>query len=128
MAEKKLEKWGERLDIRLCENPFLQIPFFDNTFDVVASTYSIHHLTDDVKQLAIVEMKRVMKPEGRIITGDVMFKDATDKARALAEYSDMEDEYQPTLDTFLTMFADEGFTIETKQMADTVWIVTAELG
>ena len=73
------------------------------------------------------EMKRVVKPEGRIVVGDVMFKDAADKARALAEYRDMEDEYQPTLDTFLAMFRDEGFTVETKQMADTVWIVMAEL-
>lgn len=127
MAEQKLDKWGELFDIRLCENPFLGIPFFDSTFDVVASTYSIHHLTDDAKRLAIVEMKRVMKPDGRIIIGDVMFQNAADKARALSEYPDMEDEYQPMLDIFLRMFLDEGFTAEAEQMADTVWIVIAEL-
>lgn len=127
MAEKKVEKWGEQFDIRVCENPFLETPFFDNTFDVVVSTYSIHHITDDAKQLAIVEMKRVMKPDGRIIIGDVMFKDSEDKNRALWEYSDMEDEYQPTLDTFLDMFSDDGFMAEAEQMADTVWIVLAEL-
>ncbi|MFC1719018.1 class I SAM-dependent methyltransferase, partial [Candidatus Poribacteria bacterium] len=97
------------------------------TFDVIASTYSIHHLTDDAKRLAVTEMKRVMRPDGRAIIGDVMFRDATDKARALSEYSDMEDEYQPTLDTFLAMFVDEGFTVGIKQMADTVWVVHAEL-
>ena len=127
IAEKKVEKWGEQFDIRICENPFLEIPFFDNTFDVVASTYSIHHITDDAKRLAIVEMKRVMKPDGKIVIGDVMFTDSEDKARALSEYSDMEDEYQPTLDTFLDMFSDEGFIAEAEQMADTVWIVLAEL-
>ncbi len=128
MAEQKVERWGERFDVRICENPFLEIPFFDNTFDVIASTYSIHHLTDDAKRLAVTEMKRVVRPDGIIIIGDVMFKDAADKARALSEYSDMEDEYQPTLDTFLTMFVDEGFTVGIKQMADTVWVVRAELG
>ena len=127
MAEQKVERWGKRSDIRICENPFLEIPFFDNTFDVIASTYSIHHLTDDAKRLAVIEMKRVMRPDGVIIIGDVMFKDAADKVRALSEYPDMEDEYQPTLDTFLTMFVDEGFTVGIKQMADTVWIVRAEL-
>lgn len=127
MAEKKVEKWGDLFDIRICENPFLEIPFFDNTFDVVASTYSIHHITDDAKGLAVVEMKRVMKPDGRIVIGDVMFKDSADKARALSEYPDMEDEYQPTLDTFLDMFSDEGFIAEAEQTADTVWIVLAEL-
>ena len=127
MAEKKAEKWGEQFDIRVCENPFLETPFFDNTFDVVASTYAIHHITDDAKRLAIVEMKRVMKPDGRIVIGDVMFEDSADKARALLEYPDMEDEYQPTLDTFLDMFSDEGFIAEAEQVADTVWIVLAEL-
>ena len=127
MAEKKAKKWGDQFDIRVCENPFLETPFFDNTFDVVASTYSIHHITDDAKRLAIVEMKRVMKPDGRIVIGDVMFEDSADKARALLEYPDMEDEYQPTLDTFLDMFSDEGFIAEAEQVADTVWIVLAEL-
>jgi hypothetical protein len=72
-------------------------------------------------------MKRVLKPNGRIIIGDVMFKDAADKARALAEYPDLEDEYQPMLDAFPIMFEYEGFTVEIKQMADTVWIVYAKL-
>ena len=127
MAEQKVAEWNGRFEIRLCENPFLDIPFFSDTFHVIASTYAIHHITDDVKWLAIQEMKRVLRPDGRIIIGDVMFRDAADKARALAEYSDMEDEYQPMLDSFRKMFADAGFVAETKQIADTVWIVRAEL-
>lgn len=128
MAEKKIEEWGKRFEIRVCENPFLEIPFFDDTFDIVASTYSIHHLADNAKRLAIAEMKRVMRPDGKIVIGDVMFQDESDKARALAEYKDMEDEYQSILDTLLSMFSDEDFAVETEQIADTVWIVIAELG
>ena len=59
--------------------------------------------------------------------GDVMFRDAADKARPLAQYPDMEDEYQPTLNTFPCMFEDEGFSVEVQQMADTVWIVCARI-
>lgn len=55
-----------------------------------------------------------------------MFKDAKDKVRALAEYPDLEDEYQPLLDTFPKMFENEGFSVEIEQMADTVWIVLAK--
>jgi len=127
IAERKVVEWGERFQIQLCENPFLDIPFPDQTFDVAASTYTIHHITDDTKRLSIKEMKRVLKPNGRIIIGDVMFKDAADKARALAEYPDLEDEYQPMLDAFPIMFENEGFTVVIKQMADTVWIVCAKL-
>ena len=127
MAEQKVAEWEGRFQVQVCEEPFLEIPFSDNTFDVVASTYSIHHITDHAKRLSVREMKRVLKPKGRVVTGDVMFRNASDKARALTEYPDMEDEYQPMLDTFPDMFRDEGFVVEVKQMADTVWIVRAEL-
>jgi len=127
MADRKMMKWKGKFQTQLCENPFLEIPFPDRTFDVVASTYSIHHLTDNAKRMSVREMKRVLKPSGTIIIGDVMFKNATDKARALAEYSDMEDEYQPLLDTFPNMFEDEGFEVGVEQMVDTVWIVCAKL-
>jgi len=126
IAERKAIEWEGRFQIQLCENPLLEIPFPDQTFDIVASTYTIHHITDDAKRLSIKEMKRVLKPNGRIIIGDVMFKNAADKARALAENPDLEDEYQPMLNTFPNMFEDEGFTVEVKQMADTVWIVCAK--
>jgi len=127
IAGQKMIEWGGRFQIQLCENPLLEIPFPDQIFDIVASTYTIHHITDNAKRLSIKEMKRVLKPNGRIIIGDVMFKDAADKARALTKYPDLEDEYQPMLDTFPNMFEDEGFTVEIKQMADTVWIVWAKL-
>ena len=127
MAEQKVAQWEGRFQVQLCQDPFLEIPFPDNTFDVIASTYSIHHITDHAKRLSVREMKRVLKPNGRVVIGDVMFRNSADKTRALAEYSDMEDEYQPILDTFPDMFKDEGFTVEVKQMADTVWIVCAEL-
>ena len=125
IAERKVEEWKGRFQIRLCEDPFLQIPFPEQTFNVVASTFSIHHISDDAKRLSIREMKRVLKLNGQVIIGDVMFKDAGDKLRALTEYPDMEDEFQPMLDTFPKMFEDEGFSVEIEQVADTVFIVCA---
>jgi putative AdoMet-dependent methyltransferase len=127
MAGQKTDKWKGHFQIKLCENPFLEVMFPENTFDIIASTYSIHHITDDEKRLSVKEMKRVLKPAGHIIIGDVMFKEPADKIRALAEYPDMENEYQATLDTFPDMFADEGFDVEIEQIADTVWIICARL-
>ncbi len=125
IAERKVAEWKGRLEIQLCENPFLSIPFRKNTFDVVASTFSIHHISEEGKRLSIREMKRNLKLKGRVIIGDVMFKDTADKTRALVEYRDLENEYQPTLDTFLGMFEDEGFTAEVEQVADIVYVVSA---
>lgn len=128
LAELKVKEWKGHFQIRLCEDPFLQIPFPEQTFNIIASTYSIHHISDEVKRLSIQEMKRVLKPNGQVIIADVMFKDTADKLRALSEYSDMEDEYQPMLDTFPKMFEDEWFSVEVEQVADTVWIVCARFG
>jgi len=125
IAEPKVVEWKGRFQVRLCEDPFLKIPFPEQTFNVIASTFSIHHLSDDAKQLSVREMKRVLKLDGQIIIGDVMFKDSADKTRALAEYPDIEDEYQPMMEIFPQMFEDEGFSVEVEQVADTVWIVCA---
>ena len=127
MAQNRLEKWKDQCSTQVCEDPFLAIPYPDDTFDITVSTYSIHHLTDDAKRLAIKEMKRVLKPYGRIVIGDIMFADNADKARALAQYPDMEDEYQSTLDVLPRMFTDEGFEVEIEQVADTVYIVCARV-
>jgi len=125
IAERKAKEWRGHFKVRLCEDPFINIPFPEQTFNVIALTYSIHHLSDDAKQLSVREMKRVLKFNGQVIIGDVMFKDSADKLRALAEYPDMEDEYQPMLDIFPQMFENEGFSVEVEQVADTVWIVCA---
>ncbi|MFC1900932.1 class I SAM-dependent methyltransferase [Chloroflexota bacterium] len=127
MAESKAEKWQGKYKTYLCENPFVGIPFPGQTFDTIVATFSIHHVNDDEKRLSVMEMKRVSKTDGQIIIGDFMFKDQADKLRALAEYDDMEEEYHPMLDTFPTMFKDEGFRVEIEQVGDIVYIVHASL-
>ncbi|AFY91022.1 class I SAM-dependent methyltransferase [Chroococcidiopsis thermalis] len=44
------------------------LPFPDNSFDVVVSASSFHYFEDPVA--ALVEMKRVLKPNGRVIILD----------------------------------------------------------
>ena len=51
---------------------FLAIPYLDGRFDFVVSSFVFHHLTTDQKLLAIEEMRRVLKPHGRICITDVM--------------------------------------------------------
>ncbi|MWC31311.1 MerR family transcriptional regulator [Paenibacillus sp. MMS18-CY102] len=54
---------------------FLAIPYFDAKFDFAVSSFAFHHLTDEQKQLAIDEMRRVLKPRGRICLTDLMLAD-----------------------------------------------------
>jgi putative AdoMet-dependent methyltransferase len=125
-AEEKVAQWAGQFSVQQVDEPFLHIPFPDEAFDVVISAYAIHHLDDPAKQQAVQEMKRVLKPGGRIVIADTMFRDAAHKARALAEHPDLEDEYQPLLTTFPAMFEEGGLAVTRYQMGELVWIVVAE--
>ena len=54
--------------VMLCESDAQALPFSDGTFDTVLSTYSMCTVPDE--HHAVVEMKRVLKPGGRLILVD----------------------------------------------------------
>ena len=51
-----------------------RIPLPDASVDAVVSCYAFHHLTDDGKELACAEAFRVLRPGGRFVTVDMMFR------------------------------------------------------
>jgi ubiquinone/menaquinone biosynthesis C-methylase UbiE len=58
-----------------------QLPFPDQTFDVVFSTLMMHHLPAPLKRQGLAEIARVLKPGGRVIIGDFVRKqDRTGRA------------------------------------------------
>lgn len=96
-----------KLKVRLGE--FLKIPFFDKCFDIIVSTYAFHHLNKNEKVIAIEEMNRVLKDNGKIIIGDLMFKDKNDKSKILEslskdEIEEVQDEYYSNIDFLETEF------------------------
>lgn len=47
-----------------------QLPFPDETFDVVLSTLMMHHVPTPLKRQGLAEIARVLKPGGRLIIAD----------------------------------------------------------
>ncbi len=47
-----------------------QLPFSDQTFDVVLSTIMMHHLPNSLKRQGLAEIVRVLKPGGRLVIAD----------------------------------------------------------
>lgn len=59
-----------RLDVSFTEGTAESLPFPDATFDVALSTVMLHHLRRSTRELAVAEMKRVLKPGGRVLVVD----------------------------------------------------------
>ncbi|HMD56567.1 MAG TPA: methyltransferase domain-containing protein [Solirubrobacteraceae bacterium] len=60
------------------------LPLPDSSIDVAVSNYCFHHLTDVEKRRALSEIRRVLRPGGRLVFGDMMFRlgivDSRDRA------------------------------------------------
>ena len=88
-----------------------QLPFPDQTFDVVFSTLMMHHLPADLKRQGLAEIARVLKPGGRLVIAD--FKRKQERTGRAARFhaggSSMQD--------LAAMVSDAGFSeVETEEM------------
>jgi ubiquinone/menaquinone biosynthesis C-methylase UbiE len=67
-ARKKATKAGVEVTF---ENAVVeQLPFADGSFDAVLSTVMLHHLGRKARQQCASEMRRVLKPGGRVLAVD----------------------------------------------------------
>lgn len=58
-----------------------ELPFDDQTFDVVVSMLALHHIGQDNLGRALSEMTRVLKPGGRLVVADFL-ADQSDAGRS----------------------------------------------
>ena len=68
IARSKIKKAD--LDIALNLGTVLCLPYADNSFDRVASSMVLHHLTRENKILALKEVFRILKPAGELLVAD----------------------------------------------------------
>jgi ubiquinone/menaquinone biosynthesis C-methylase UbiE len=88
-----------------------QLPFPDQTFDVVFSTLMMHHLPAPLKRQGLAEIARVLKPGGRLVIADFKRKQERtgQAARFHAGGSSMQD--------LVALVKDAGFSeVETEEM------------
>jgi ubiquinone/menaquinone biosynthesis C-methylase UbiE len=52
----------------------VSLPLVDESVDLVVSNYCFHHLRDADKDRALAEAYRVLRPGGRVVIGDMMFR------------------------------------------------------
>ncbi|PTM59928.1 class I SAM-dependent methyltransferase [Desmospora activa] len=122
-------------DLALYEGHFLQLPSTIGLVDGVVSTYAFHHLLDQEKRQALTLLHRSVKPGGRLVFADTVFKnedirgqmrqEAKDKG-FLQLANDLEREYYPLLEPLQQMFADTGWKAQFQQLNRYVWLMRAD--
>jgi ubiquinone/menaquinone biosynthesis C-methylase UbiE len=72
---------AELSDVHAVVGSAVSLPLVEECADVVVSNYCFHHLSDRDKQRALAEAHRVLRPGGRLVFGDMMFRLALSRPR-----------------------------------------------
>ena len=67
-ARAKAEKAGA--EVAFDEGMSTELPYPDESFNVVLSTLFFHHLSDEAKRQSADEIRRVLHPGGRVVVAD----------------------------------------------------------
>jgi len=61
-------------NVELAVSSATSLPLVDESADIVVSNYCFHHVPDAEKDRALSEAMRVLRPGGRLVFGDMMFR------------------------------------------------------
>ena len=75
VARRKAGRAGLEIDFRV--GVIESLPFPDGTFDAVTSSLMMHHLPKHLQVKGLAEIKRVLKPGGRLLIADMMRPNTT---------------------------------------------------
>jgi len=69
VAKKKAARANLEIDFRI--GVIESLPYADSTFDVVTSSLMMHHLPNQLRVKGLAEVRRVLKPGGRLLIAEM---------------------------------------------------------
>jgi putative AdoMet-dependent methyltransferase len=103
-------------------------------FDVIISTYAIHHLEEDEKQTLFQYLWKALKPGGRAVLGDLMLENQTAELAMIQTYKELkkfsvseaiEEEWFWYVDSAVSGMEALGFEVTGKRFSDLSWAIAA---
>ncbi|WP_189026921.1 MerR family transcriptional regulator [Paenibacillus albidus] len=105
---------------------FLALPFLEGRFDFVVTSFAFHHLSRNQQTLAIDEMRRVLKPHGRICITDLMRPEAAERGTTPPDGSlGGSGEPERTCSDLLAQFESLGYITKHQRINERLHIVYA---
>lgn len=104
-------------------------------FDVIMSTYTIHHLTEEEKQFLMKEIWKYLKPGGRAVFGDLMVESQLAILEKVAEYQkkgdqgtaeSLQEEYFWFVNTAEKTLKQMGFHLSIRRFSDLSFGIAAQ--
>ncbi len=105
VAKEKAAKAASDVDFQVAL--IEAIPFPDASFDLVTSSLMLHHLPDDLKRKGLAEIRRVLKPGGRLVAMDFAANSHGPIGHLLSIFGHSRGE--PIVDMLTPMLKDAGF-------------------
>ena len=113
-ARRKAARRGLPIDFQA--GVIERLAFSDQSFDVVLSTFMMHHLPDDLKRQGLAEIARVLKPGGRLLVLDMKGPAGPWKSSMQDQPALMKEAGFPQVETGETRFRGLGFALGRKSL------------
>ncbi|MDF9410360.1 methyltransferase domain-containing protein [Brevibacillus laterosporus] len=113
---------------------FLAVPYLDNQFDFIVTSFAFHHITDAQKLMALDEMRRVLQPRGRICITDLMFENERHKKQYLDGllkqgkrdiHTAIQDKYYANSEQLLDWFTRNGYIVKHQKLHELLYVMYA---
>ena len=102
----------------------MSLPYVDDQFHFVVSAFALHHLEPAQQLLALEEMTRVLRPNGRICIAGLMTDDLSAAAPRLAA-DPGQGKYPTDCGMLLQWFRDRQYIAVQHRMSDSIHVVLA---